>query len=143
MTRTWSDVQFTRKIKSVKDAMRKDGFYNDKILVRTITKEGASGLYNRGLTLKYDDYEIDGVAVYRTEYPKYDNEIEVIQSDAQFTCEFKDKDYILNASELWLDYTLVGTEIIKGTKYKIKSNRKSLFGVDHIFELDTVGHKNG
>lgn len=136
----WSNPDFTRKMKTVKDSMRyKDNFYNDKILTRIVTTTGASGLYNRNVTISYTDTELPGVVVYRADVPNYDNDITVINGDAQFTCAIEDKDTIINADELWLNYTINGDTVTDGTMYKIKSSRNCFFGIDHIFELVRAG----
>lgn len=144
MVNIWSNAEFTRKVKTIKDNLRyKDNFYNDKMLTRVVTKTDASGLYNRNVSLSYKDTVVSGIIVYRSESTNYDNEIEVIDADAQFTCEINDKDTIINADELWLDYELLGSNVVNGTMYKIKSHRNSLFDIDHVFELVIAGKKNG
>ncbi|MDD4804342.1 MAG: hypothetical protein PHN69_04135 [Candidatus Pacebacteria bacterium] len=138
----WSNTDFTRKIKTVKDSMRNNEFYNDKILTRIVNRTGASGLYNRNMVISHTDTEVKGVVVYRADVMNYDNDITVINGDAQFTCAIADKDTILDADELWLDYTTTGSSIISGTMYKVKSSRNCLFGVDHIFELAKAGDQS-
>ena len=143
MVYTWSTEEFTRKVKTIKDNLRdNDGFYSDRILARVVTKSGGSGIYNRGVTLTYTDTLVSGVAVFRPEYVVYDEDVQTIDSDAQFTCKVDDKGTIRAANQLWLNYTLSGTTIISGTMYEIKSDRPSLFNLDHIFELTIAVKQN-
>lgn len=138
MTTLWSNSEFTRKVQSIKDTLRnKDDFYKDTITARRLIKTGASGLYNRGVTVSFINTIVSGLIVYRPEYVNYDEKIMTIDTDVQFTCKASDADTILNADELWIDYSP-----ISGTMYKIQSSKAGIFDVDYIFNLAIAGKRN-
>ena len=142
MVTLWSTAEFTRKTQCIKDSLREDDFYSDTILTRVVTKTGTSGLYNRNLTFTYTDTIVSGVAVYRPDYVSYEEEVQTIDSDVQFTCKVNNKSSILNADELWLDYTLSGSVVTTGKMYKVTSDKSSLFKLDHIFNLAIAGKQS-
>ena len=144
MVYIWSDAEFTRKVQTIKDKLRdKDDFYQDTLLTRVLVKTGSSGLYNRNVVTSHTDTLVSGVAVYRAEYTSYEEDVKTIDADVQFTCKVNDKSTILAADELWLNYSLSGSSVTSGKMYKIKSDRPSLFELDHIFDLVLAGKQSG
>jgi hypothetical protein len=143
MTYSWSNDEFTRKVQTIKDNLRdKDDFYDDTMLTRIVTKTGASGLYNRGMTLSHTDTLVSGLIVERSEWQSYEEDVMTIDTSVQFTCKAASKNTILNADELWLNYTLSGSSVTGGTMYKVKADRPTLFGIDHIFNLNIAGKQS-
>jgi len=138
MTTLWSNTEFTRKVQTIKDTLRdKDNFYKDTILARVAVKIGASGLYNRNVEISYIDTVVSGLIVYNPEYMSYDEKIKTVDTGVQFICKACDAQTILNASELWIDYSPT-----TGTRYNIRSSKSGLFDVDYIFNLEIVGKQN-
>jgi len=134
--------KFTRKVTCIKNQLKEDGFYDGRLLTRVVSKTGTSGLYNRNVTITHCNTVVSGIIVYRAEYPTYDEQVQTIYTDTQFTCRAEYKDIILAADELWLDYTLAGSLVTDGTMYKVKSSKPTLFGVDYIFNLVIAGKQN-
>jgi len=142
MNEIFGKCEFARKVKIIKDDLRDNGFYGSTLLTRVVVETGASGLYNRGMTISHTDTTVSGVAVYRPEYQSYEEEVMTIDTDVQFTCEAASKNTILNADELWLNYTLSGSAVTAGTLYKVRSDKTSLFEIDHIFNLAIAGKQS-
>ena len=137
------DACFSRKVDIIKDWLRADNYYDDTILTRVVTKTGASGVYNRNVTTSHTDTLVSGLVTYRPEYVSFDEDVETINADAQFTCKASDKTTILNADELWLNYTLSGSSVTAGTMYRVKSDMPTLYDVDHIINLTIAGKNSG
>lgn len=142
MVNIWSNDEFTRKVKTIKDWMRDDHRYSVALLTRVVTKSGGGGLYDIGVTVSHTDTVVSGIVVYDPQYRNYNEEVMTTNTDAQFTCATASKATVLAADELWLDYTLTGSAVTAGTMYKIKSDRSSLYALDHIFELDIAGKQS-
>jgi hypothetical protein len=103
----YSNADFTRKVGTIRNWLRdKDFYYSDRMLTRVVTKIGGSGIYNRGVTTFHTDTVISGLIVYKGDMVSFDENAQSITSDAQFTCSINDKDTILNADEIWLDYDI-------------------------------------
>lgn len=133
------DVQ--RKAKIIKNGLRKDGYYSDKLLCRKSITYNSSGIYNRNATVNFDDIEIDGIMEVNPIYVVEKTVVESTNENSRFTCKEEDAEYIINAKELWFNYTIKPDNEVEGIRYKIKSNKPDLFGLDRIFILTRVGEQ--
>lgn len=144
MVQIYSGTEFRRKMEIIKDWLRdKDDAYNDTLLTRVITKTGSSGIFDINVTITHTDTMVSGIAVYKPEFVSYEEEVQTIDADVQFTCKSAAKSTVLAADELWLNYTLSGSSVTTGTRYEVQSDRPSLYELDHIFDLVIAGKQSG
>ena len=144
----YSNSDFTRKIKTVKDDLFATGFYDSKVVLRVITRSGASGMYNRNVTVSYTDSIISAIVEVRPEVITDEMVVETFQGDIRMTTQqVTTASSVLAASEIWVDHTFTasggitysGNQLADGTQYKISSHKKTLFELDHMFNMERVG----
>ena len=149
MTYIYSAADFTRKIKAIKDNLYSDGYYNTTCVARTKVLSGASGRYNRNVSITYTDILVSGISEVGPEFKTFEELVETIDGDVRFTVREVDASKILSASEIWLGVTIVngvisynGDNFTTGIMYKVHSNKKSLYNQDRIFILRIGGQQS-
>ena len=140
MVYTYGKPDLLRKVSLIKSKLRTDGFYSDRILCRVSTTSGASGIFNRGVkNVVYTDTIVSGIMNTNPTFVIENNIVETSDGTAQFTCKKTDMDTLLNATEIWYEWTLASGVITGGRQFKVKSNNDELFDIDRIFILKQVG----
>ena len=136
MSFTYGDTDFIRKVRSVKDNLWADNFYNSTIVCRTITVHSGSGspsesgFFRRTSVISQTDTTVKGIVEFGPFYVNHDNVVESIGGDVRLAVRVQDASNIFKANRLY----------ISGVKYQIRSDKPALLGYDHIFVL-TVASK--
>ena len=129
MTFSFANADINRKLSTFKGRLWADGFYTDSIVCKIITTATGSGFFDRSATTSATAKTIQCIAEYGPSFVTNDNVVETINADVRLTVRLVDASSITNASELW----------ISDIKYKVKSRRPAMFGIDEIFLLTIVG----
>ena len=139
MAYAYSAIDTVRKAKIIKNNLRKDGFYSSKLLCRVKVNSGASGIFNRSIYVRYEDTMVLGIIEINPIMIMENNVVENTDGTVRFTCKEDDATYLLEADELWYDYTIDASGLVSGTQYKLRNQKRDLFGLDRIFILKQVG----
>ena len=107
----FSNTDFIRKVRNIKDDLYIDGFYSDTSVARVKNLTGASGRYNRGVTITYTDTLVSGIAEYGPEFRTFDELIETIDGDVRYTVRETDAGTISAANEIWLNTTITNGNV--------------------------------
>jgi hypothetical protein len=151
MAYLYSECDLTRKFRTIKNSLYKDGFYRDKVVCRNISVVGKADddIYEENTTYKITDIVVDAIAEPGVIFNNFNNMIEVESGDIRLTVREEDGSVIEDAESIWVGVDVnddiplydddVTKEFTQGVSYKIKSKKPSIMGLDEIYILGLSG----
>lgn len=129
MVNIFDNGEMSRKICNIKTSMKDGGLYSNEITLRVKTETGASGYFNRNMSVSYTDTTISGIVEYGPLFNNIDNTVQSIAGDIRITLDVVHSNDFENANQI----------IVEGIQYRIRSSQPTMFNYDKTYILDLVG----